>query len=51
MCIRDSVKADVDLPLEALAKKAVGNGAQVVDALANAHLNGTAAGGLSLIHI
>ena len=39
------VKADVDLPLEALAKKAVGNGAQVVDALANAHLNGTAAGG------
>ena len=28
-----------------LAKKAVGNGAQVVDALANAHLNGTAAGG------
>lgn len=37
------VKADVDLPLEALAKKAVGNGAQVVDALANAHLNGTAA--------
>lgn len=40
-----TMEADVDLALKALAQKAVGDGTQIVNALTDGYLYGSASGG------